>query len=186
MEHIVVYDPAGEYWEGALVEEKHAKMLRAERGVATLPVQSEMFRKSGVGGFHKRSWGAGWPLDSQVHMTVAPLTLFITDECSRLYWAAHLFADEAMTALLKEGGKLSGQLRFIPDVAQLNRNRLGYTDESIPFEAANFKPPPEEGGGWIVEGCARVSVPVQDYYGFALYGAVPGLRVAWCAATVTR
>ena len=70
---VVVDDPSGQYWEGALVKGREGHILRS-RGVIVLPVDPRMFRFSGIGGYMKRSWGAGFPLTNVVPALNCPLT----------------------------------------------------------------------------------------------------------------
>ncbi len=95
-QYIVVEDPENSYWEGALVDEQRAGQLRA-RGVALLPCLPDMFRRSGVGGYARRAWGAGWPLDSAVPRMVAPLTVYLAPEAgTHVYWLARLVCDQEL------------------------------------------------------------------------------------------
>ena len=52
--HVVVWDPSGEYWEGGLVDDATAAVLRA-RDVATLPIDPGLVRGGAVRGYFRRS-----------------------------------------------------------------------------------------------------------------------------------
>jgi hypothetical protein len=44
---------------------------------------------------------------------------------------------------------------------------------------------PDTDGGWTVYGRANLYTPGEGYFGLALYGFAPGMRVAWLAASLT-
>lgn len=73
---IVVWDPKGDYWEGSLVDDATARIVQT-RGGAVLPTTPEHFKRSGCGGFFKRAWGAGWPLDYAAPKLCCPMVLFV-------------------------------------------------------------------------------------------------------------
>lgn len=180
--YIVAWDPKGEWWDGAVVTEKERNLLEA-RGVVLLPVQPEMFKLSGVGGFHKRSWGAGWPTTSQTPRFVAPLTLYATTECRTIHWAARLVVEPSRD---RNG---SGFLRLAPDGGQANplKASLSFVDGQVgEVRGAALGDKPDADGGWTVRGSATLGIPQDGHHGFGLYGHMDGVAVAWAAASVMR
>jgi len=182
-QHIVVVDPENEYWEGALVDDARAHQLR-QRGVVMLPCVAELFRFSGVAGFAKRAWGAGWPLDTLHPTIVAPLTLYCPRAVRKVHWCARLVVDPDVAERLRQGEKLAGMIRFASDRGQQTPFYTGISSDQKPILAEEL-PPPDEGNGWILSGTGTVNVPQEGHYGFGLYGTAPGARVVWVAASMT-
>ncbi|GAC1475528.1 MAG: hypothetical protein PVSMB8_00050 [Vulcanimicrobiaceae bacterium] len=184
MEHIVVWDPLGHdkergYWEGSIVDEARAKQLEA-RGVAVLPVEKQLFQVAG--GFAKRCWGAGWPLDHQQPGYLAPLALYLSraETLRGLAWLVRLVPDERFK------GKAEGSIRLAPHTGQGNPLHAGYTPEGVAAIAARELGEPDAYGGWTRGGRGLLYLGQDGFHGFAIYGAAPGLRVAWVAATQYR
>jgi hypothetical protein len=180
--HIVVYDPKGEYWEGGLLEIERANQLAA-RGVVTLPIATELMRLSGVGGFHKRCWGGGYPIDSQIPVVHCPLTLFCTPDFQALHWVARLQCNPAYVGRVREGDRLLGQLRLTQDTGQSTPFHVGLSANSKPVDAGELDAIDED-DGWIVRGRALLQAPQDGHYGFGLYGAMAGVQVAWAAVSL--
>jgi hypothetical protein len=181
---IVVWDPTNEYWDGSLVDGNRARQLEA-RGVALLPVNPELFKLAGVGGFAKRSWGAGWPLDYQAPRMACPLTLYCLKEKDFfLHWCARIAPDPAIADKVDEGGKFNGFLRLAADSSQGSALHVGLQGEPSPIDIRELGRR-DVHGGWTVGGNAIVR-PVQDgFYNFALYGNAQGFRVVWVAASLS-
>jgi hypothetical protein len=184
---IVVDDPRGEWHEGALANAARAKQL-ASRGVTLLPVVPAYFRASGVGGYMRRGWGAGYPLSKDAPQMHCPLLVYLDPSTaasgiyrattSILHWRARLLPAE-------KGTKPSGMLRATADTGQATaQNAHMAPASSAPTDLTKLGEP-DERGGWTVGGEAQLNVPMKGHYGFGLYGVGPGLRVAWAAASVT-
>lgn len=180
MEHVVVWDPAGEFWEGAVVDEAKANRLRS-RGVALLPCDPSIFRLAGFAGYAKRGWGAGWPLSSVAPAVVAPIAVFHPGgSFSRVHWAARLVADAG-------GGPTAGVLRIASGEGFWNQNRSVISDGPVQknvVEIASLKAP-DAHGGWTVGGQAFIHAGVPGFYGLGVYGFAPGMRLAWLAVSLT-
>jgi len=179
--HIVVYDPKGQWWEGALVDEERARQLTS-RDVVVLPVIPDLFKVSGVGGYHKRSWGAGWSLDSSVPRTVSPMTIYCLKDASAFYWAARILPEASFLEDMKEGKPLTGFVRIVPDNSQAIVAKCGLQAEQH-VEINTLTKDKLVGDSFLVQGSAKISVPGDGHYGFALYGYAPGLRVVWSAVS---
>ena len=89
---IVVDDPTREFWSGSLVDSNRNRMLEA-RGVVTLPILPQLAKLSGVGGYAKREWGAGFPLDFLIPKMCCPLTMFCTRDYHHITWVARLLLE---------------------------------------------------------------------------------------------
>jgi hypothetical protein len=189
--YIVVWDPKNDYWEGSLVDELRAKQLEA-RGVALLPVQPELFKLAGVGGFAKRAWGSGFPLDHATPRLAAPITLFLprADDPSsrvrstqRLHWKARIVPSDDIRGLLAEGKKYEGTLRLSVDNGAASPLHAGFTTQTPPIDMRALGPL-DESGGWTVGGHGICTPACNGFFGFALYGAAPGFRIVWLAASI--
>jgi hypothetical protein len=183
---IVVEDRTGDYWEGSLVDAARANQLAA-RGVALLPVIPDLFRLSGVGGYHRRAWGAGWSLDRNVPRIAAPLTMFCAQEYERIHWCARLIPDPAFLERLEqeEPSLLNGFLHIAADPGQVNPHKITLTSPgSINIRSLDKSKLVD--GGFNVGGTARIRAPADAHYGFGLFGAAPGLRVAWSAISQAK
>ena len=183
---IVVEDVTGDWWTGAVVDAVRAKQLEA-RGVALLPVVPDLFRTSGVGGFHYRPWGSGISLATSVPRMAAPLTLYGVQELTMLHWKARLVPDAELLKRVEAGetGVFDGQLKIASDSSQALVDKMGLVD-SAPVEARTLDKRHLSNGGFVVGGQAPARVPGPAHYGVALYGAMRGMRVAWAAASLAR
>jgi hypothetical protein len=178
---IVVEDPEGHYFEGSLVDAGKAQQLE-RRGVALLPVNPELFRQSGAGGYFKRAWGSGWPLDALHPKIHAPVVLFCDPDHVVLHWMARL---TATPEFLNAGGSWTGQLQIAVDTSQRTPFHAGLTDTGTAVSAKDLGTPDRD-GGWTVRGRGTISCRTEGHHGFALYGYAPGLRVLWVAVSVTQ
>jgi len=178
--HVVVWDPEGEFWDGSLVDGQRAHRL-AERGVCVMPVNPDLFRMSSVGGYSKRSWGAGVGMDKLVPELVCPLTVYVNPEVRGLYWKARLVRDVTQT----RWKQAEGVLRFVPDSGQRTPTKAAYTDLTPPVMVRNLGPE-DAHGGWTIGGHGVVSPQSEGHCGFGMYGMAPGLRIIWVAATMAE
>jgi hypothetical protein len=177
--HIVVEDLTGDFWEGAIVDAAQAAIL-ASHGVTLLPVDPTLFHLSAVGGYFKRAWGAGWPLPSHPGL-VCPMLMFVTQRHQMIRWAARLVRNVDA----EKTDRFTGQIRITPDTTQALAQRPGFAaDEREPAFDLSMLGAERPEGGWIVRGSARVFSPNDGYLGLGLYGAGPGLRVAWAAVSL--
>ena len=180
--HIVVYDPIGLFWDGSLLEEERAKQVAA-RGVVTLPVETDLFVRSGVGAFHKRSWGAGWPLSLMAPRPVCPLTLYVERDLHMLTWAARVVVDSGSEF---DHTQYRGSLRLVTDGQQPGAQVGGISDGNAVLLDPESLGEADVHGGWIVRGTAQLNSGGDGFVGLTLYGNAPGLRVAWAAVALSR
>lgn len=173
---IVVEDPKAEYLEGSLVDDEQARRLE-HRGVILLPVVPDLFRSSGVGGYHRRHWGAGWSLNTITPRITAPLTIYASAGLPMLHWRAKLVLVGAPDA------PLEGFLRFASDPSQAMPLKAGLGPDCAVNVREAFTPAVRAAGSLIVGGSVRASLPSDGHYGFGLYGTAPGLSVAWAAVS---
>lgn len=178
---IVVWDPAGEFWEGSLIDPAKEGAIRTRGGVV-LPTTPELFHLSGVGAFMKRAWGSGWPLDQPAFKSCCPMTVYATPLMEVAHWAARLMPDPSAAERYAEGELPSGQIQLVADTPQGNAWRASVRSKNLVQGAALGRP--DADGGWSVGGEAHVGFPQDGYYGFALYGMMPGVRVEWAAISL--
>jgi len=184
---VVVADPDGEFWEGSLVDAQRAAVVNA-RGGAALPCDPRLFKKSGVGGFAKRAWGAGWPLDYQTPTMCCPLTIWVELTHKRIYWAARLVPKELKLEAAKAGTLFTtGFVRLIGMQSQHHgwQSPVQASKETQPvsFDALGK---PDERCGWTVGGEGTIHPQGAGFYDFALYGMMPDVRVVWLAASIAH
>jgi hypothetical protein len=177
----------GEWWEGALVDDARARQLEA-RGVVLLPVIPDLFSKSGVGGFHKRSWGSGWQLDTLAPRIICPMTMFCSTRYTTLNWVTKIILSVDLLDRLKQQANsadpsnvLWGFLKICPDSSQAIPSQLGLVPKNDVFIKDLAVSDLTEDGAFVVRGTAKLSVPSEAHYGFGLYAMAPGLRVVWAA-----
>ena len=178
--YVVAWDPSGDYWEGAIVDEVRSRQLAA-RGVVTLPCHPEIFQLAGFAGYARRSWGSGWPLDNAVPQACCKLALFAPGEPYRkVHWAARLVAESTSDQHV-------GLLRLAATEAYWNQHRAVLSEFTGSTNVVDLSKigPADEHGGWIVRGNARFDAPIPGFYGMGLYGNGFGMRVAWLAVTLT-
>jgi hypothetical protein len=178
--YIVIEDPDGSYWEGSVIPGQLAKSLEA-RGVVSIPFEPSLSHV-GNGGFAKRSWGAGYPLDYATPRMVAPLTLYCNKSFLKLTWRARIMPEEQLIERVREGERLDGMLRFASDTGAPTAQVATISSKENPLLIRQL-PNLDDYDGWIIGGTAEVNVVQEGHYGFALYGMAPGVRVIWVAAS---
>jgi hypothetical protein len=183
--HVVVWDPKNEYWQGSVVDPRLNEVLVA-RGVVTLPCDPDIFRLSAVTGLFVRSWGAGYPVDSQQPRMHCPLLLHLLPSHHALHWAALLMPNAPEVATQVAAQSVQGTLRLAADSGQAVGLAHGLVPHGGTFTEARDLGRPNAVGGWVVRGTAAVRTQGEGLCSFALYGAIPGMRVAWAAITQTH
>jgi len=179
--HVVVWDPQGKFWEGSLIEDERAAQLDA-RGVVSLPVEASLFARSGVGGFMKRAWGAGWRLNFNIPKLSCPLCMYVRPDMHRVCFAARLVLDEQTPT---DPSGLLGSLRFVTDSGQPSAQLGGYiADPKCVIDVSQLGPM-DEHGGWSVKGEGKLFAQSDGYVGTGIYGSAPGLRIAWAAVALS-
>lgn len=188
MQHVVVWDPKGEFWEGAIVEEAKSRELE-QRGAATLPCVPEIFRLTGFAGYAKRAWGSGWPLDSRTPSHVCPLSIWTpSSDLRTLHWKAFVAPTDSGADRIARGQEVAGEgiVRLITGETRESVMRPGLSSHHQAKDPEISKLGAPRDGGWIIGGFSNFSVPGAGLYALGLYGFAPGLRVVWVAATLTR
>lgn len=175
-QHIVVHDPSGEFWDGGVVDSQRAEIL-GQRGAVCLPCDPALFRKTGVGGFMKRAWGAGWPLDAAAAESFCPITLWAEITHRRVHWAARLIPSPAAS---------TGFARLIGLPSHASGWSAVVQAEGGGLVKAETLGDPDEDGGWTVGGHGVVQLRGPGFYDFALYGMMPGVRCVWLAASLAQ
>lgn len=168
----VIFDPSKQLHEGEVLDGGALRVAIA-RGVEVLPVQEEMLRVSGVGGYAKRCYGLGWKFDEFRPSRGCPLTLYVEPQFTTLHWLVRLVA---------LGDVRAGMLRVGVDTAQPGAHAPGLAPMSPVFDAAKLEKP-DALGGWWYRGKAALATPSPMLAGLMLYGMLRGVRVAWWAAS---
>lgn len=193
---IVVDDPKGEWDEGSIVDAGRAHQLK-QRGVALLPVDTQLLNTCGIAGYMRRGWGAGYPIDSSHPKMNCPLTVYARASSSEspsgaVYWAARVVASDAAAERAKRllgrehapnDNGLVGQLQISPDPSQGLALVAGLAAAGTPKLMKDMGAPDAD-NGWLITGSAEARFPSNGVYGFGLFGWGPELRVAWAACTV--
>jgi hypothetical protein len=187
---IVIWDPRALYWDGSIIDEVTARTLES-RGVVCLAASTELLTRSGAGGYTKRCWGAGWPLSYAMPRMSCPLTLFIpaipnADAPPRvLSWALRLVPDSQHEKAAADGETFTrGSIRLVADSSQVLARISTVAPNEAPIDGAQLGTW-DEHGGWTRSGSGRITPQTDGYYGFGIYGTMPGVRVAWAAASIT-
>ncbi len=159
-------------------------MLEA-RGLVALPVDPELFLVSGVGGFYKRSYGSGWPLNASTPRFLCPALLYVTREHHKLSWAMRLVRDGAADA--RE--QYVGLLRLTRDTAQIAGLAGGFSGNDPQnknlVDVSKLGAPDDE-DGWTVRGDGTLMSSGEGLLALSVYGNAPGLAVQWLAVAVAR
>lgn len=178
---IVVWDPSGDFWEGSVIPQEQASIIKS-RGGAVLPCDTRFFRRAGVAGYMRRGWGAGWPLEHHNPMPFCPMTVFLTPQHKEVYWTARIVP--ADVGRVKETpGILAGTIQLSPDSNQSPQFQTGMMPDSERISVRDLGAI-DQYDGWTISGRARIMPTVENYFGFTLYGACPGIRVVWTAMSV--
>jgi len=187
--NIVVWDPAGEWWEGALVPEPEQARELARRGACLLPVVPQLLSAASDAGFFKRAWGKGVALATGGPMPLCPLGLYAVHDMHYLHWAARLVPTADVERREDGSHKLVGMLALVPDGTQRGGFQAQLEGADRSRVDLSLLGPPDEAGGWTVGGYARVRQMNDAKVCVCLHGAAMGaraqLRVAWAAVTQT-
>jgi hypothetical protein len=178
---IVVEDPEGQYFEGSLVDRQKAAQLEA-RGVALMPVDPRLFQNSAVGGYFKRAWGSGLPLDSLFPRVQAPMILYCDPQYPVLHWRTRVVASEEFLELDRECR--TGGLHIATDTSQ--RTPFSATVGGVTSTLVRELGAPDHDHGWVIGGTAVLTCGHAGHVGLCLYGHAPGLRVLWAAVSTTQ
>jgi hypothetical protein len=174
----------GDWWEGSLVDDDRARVLES-RDVIVLPVVPDLFKVSGVGGYHKRAWGAGWSLDSMTPKTISPMTIYCSKDLTAIHWAARVMPEANFIDMISREDnrkQLTGFIRLVSDNSQAIPAKCGLMAEQY-VDVRTLTKDKLVKGCFQIRGTATISVPGDGHYGFALYGYAPGLRVLWSAVS---
>lgn len=175
---IVVDDPAGVYWEGALVELARGHQLES-KGVVVLTIDPELLKLGALGGFHRRAWGAGVAVSRRMPSLFCPLMIAATRDHRRVEWAARVIHDARAETVAS-----SGNLRLCADNSQMGAQNSGASLSNSTTIDLSATPVVE--GGVVVRGSAQLSLGSDGLAGLSLYGSGYGARVVWLAAAVSR
>jgi hypothetical protein len=187
-DHVVVWDPSGDFWQGGIVTQEVADSL-VPAGVVMLPVERRLLEQCAIGGFFFRSWGAGVPLPAGVPRMVCPMAMYVArlnnsqpDAPTRLSWVARL----VQVAPYGVAEKPTGMIRLAPDSGQLGTFSGGVSATDKTAVDLSLLGAPDAHGGWTVRGEAGVNVAIDAVLGLGLYCSGEGARIAWAAVSQSR
>jgi hypothetical protein len=180
-DYVVVDDPRGEWRDGSLVKRSTAAVL-ASRGLALLPLTPGLLH-AGCGGYVKRAWGSGVPLDFGTPRLTCPISIFGTALARHLRWAMRLVAGAEVLERIRLGQPFEGTVHVSADTSQRGCLVAGVRQVEPPMNARALGPADEE-GGWTLEGAAECALADAGVYGLGVFGAMPGVRVAWLAVAL--
>lgn len=185
LNRIVVWDPKNEYWEGSLVSTRLEPMLNA-RGACVMPVVPELFRLGGNAGFVKRAWGAGFPFEPGIPRMHCPVTALVLKDYPMLHWRARLLSSPEFDAQMGSPEfRPGGSIRLVGDGTR-ELTHHAHLHPHTPSIDVRELGPKDTNNGWTVGGRASVGAAINGHYGFSIYGAAEGIRVAWLAVTFTK
>lgn len=174
MSEMVLFDPQGTYWEGALVSGDVARVIRSNRG-ATIPIDTDLLNLNAVAGYYSRSFGGGIKPSTAVPARICPMLLYTVPPGTVLNWRLRLQA--------VEGEQPTGSLRIVTDSSQRNAYAGGLNAGEGSGVAFGQLGDPDQFGGWEVGNQMRIS-PVEGYLSLMVYGAGTGVRIS--RATVSQ
>lgn len=179
--NIVLDDPKGVFWPGAIVGASEARPI-LRRGGATMPCNPELFRRNAVAGFFSRAWGGGWPLDPTTPRHMCPMLLYTDPLYTSVHWRVRLVPviDAATKEQPASRGPTSGFLRCVSDSGQAAASAGGVSSSQIDLSEL---PALDAEGGWTLGGCVSLHSTGEGYQGLAIYGVGRGVRVAWAAVS---
>lgn len=183
MKHVVVWDPEDKYRDGSLVDDGVAAMVNG-RGGSALPVDATLF-ELGCGGYMRRGWGAGWPVDFSIPKMFCPLTLYVTKEHRMVHWTARLVSTIALSGPGVVDPRRDGTIQLAASTSRGNTYQAPLTPKATAKRLLDLGALDAD-GGWNIGGNAVVNVREEGNHAFALYGAGAGVRVVWAAITATR
>lgn len=187
--HVVVHDPEGTFWEGALVEAGAVGALRA-RGVVMLPIDDRMpwLGKSAVAGYFRRSWGSGWPIGTAVPRMASPLLLYVVrgDKPSSIHWCARVVLEREALEQVRAGQKPLGLIQLAADTSQPAAMSGGFISGPGNVQHGDKLGEPDQEGGWTLHGSGLIAPPCDGFAGLGLWGHLQGCRVAWAAVSQGR
>lgn len=169
MEQVVLFDPAGEYAAGEVLEGNVAEMV-ARRG-AMLPVEAAQRRINAHAAFVRTSpWGEGWVFDPAMPRMGAPAVMYVVADRPLIHWFAMLH---------HTGPNPRCSLRLTSDTSQRQVLSGGLSSEAL-SEVLRVSDARS-----ALRGRSRLSAANEGYYGFALYGTATDCVVEWVAMTQT-
>ncbi len=183
--YVVVSDPSGEYWEGAIVNAAKVRQL-ASRGVEAVPCDPRKFAQGGAG-YVSRRWGSGISVSHLHPVLVSPVAILVIAEDRYVHWLARVVPDPNFPKNQARGG---GQLALASDPTQPHAQcgRIsGVVSRPEPLENLrdDLQHLQESGGGWTIGGTCLLSA-TPGFVGLALRGAGLGFAVASLAISVTE
>ena len=152
MYQVAIWDPKGDIWEGALLEDSAALALLGRGGVA-LPVDAAAVKDGGLSGYAKRAWGGGWPMDFATPRLCCRIAVGTPAGTGKvIHWAARLLPTQeiARAATAGEMHKYSGSFHLAADSSQVGVQKCSVNNGTAPVTVAQLGQL-DRHGGWNVE-----------------------------------
>jgi hypothetical protein len=178
---IVVWDPTGRHHEGELIGRQQAVLL-ANKGIAMLPIDPSLLRRSGAGGWIKRSWGAGAEPLSSRRFCLVTICISASASAKALYWKARLVRI-AEPANGQEASTPRGTLTLSADSSQPGiSSTVGVGQESPPVHL-HMLGAADKYNGWTVGGKLRLNASREGFLGLSFFSVASGVKVRWLAVS---
>lgn len=177
-EHVVVWDPEGNFRDGEIIEATREPKLAAE-GAVMLPIDSALLRRSGAGGWVKRSWGQGVvPVNNR---RFCPIVINVPSSLQgELNWKARLIATGEIAP--------RGTLSLSCDSSQPGvSTAAGVSQTGGPVQLQKLITPQSRFyDGWIVGGQLRLSCAQGGFVGLSFYSVCSGVKILWLAVSQAK
>lgn len=168
--HVVVYSSDGKIKLGSLLTPMISRVME-QKGVITLPVESERMTVNGAGGYVLKHYGSGWSIDYTSPRMMCPIVLAIAPGDSKLVWRAGL--------VKPPGVQVVGSVRLASDTSQINTSAIALGPNQA-FNLDNFE---QSSQRCVIGGECNISATSECYCGLALYAKGNNCGIEWFAVS---
>lgn len=176
MKQIVVWDPTGEHPDGDIVDGNRVNVLVARKAVL-LPVDPDLLKHHGAGGWVKRAWGKGVAYDALATRHGCPMVMHAERDRTTVHWCARVAPEPS--------GQPLGRIRLAVGSGQVDTIAAGIRSDESPIIVEKLGET-DKWGGWTVGGKVRFTSHLSGFVGFSLYGTLGSCRVLWAAVSQTK
>ena len=177
MNRIVVWDPAGRFPEGKVLDGDKQLAILQNKGGVTLPVEPALLGRNACAGVFMRKWGDGVVFDKMLGARGCPMMLYAVQDIGSIYWAIRVEP-------LADAHETKGSFKLALNSGQIGTITGGLASENRPADLIDAQP--DKVGGWTLLGSSRLNCTLEGYLGLSVYGVAVGARVVWSAVTQAR